>query len=79
MANKKLKKVIKRRRNGEGSVVSRSDGRFQASQMINGKRIYFYSRNEAEGYHWLDEMKGRRMQSMPVTSGFIELSWVVQI
>lgn len=78
MANKKLKKVIKRRRNGEGSVVSRSDGRFQASQMINGKRIYFYSRNEAECYHWLDEMKVRRMQGMPVTSGDIELSLFVQ-
>lgn len=61
MSNKRLKKKMGRRRNGEGSVVSRSDGRFQASQMINGKRIYFYSWDETECYKWLDEIKVRRI------------------
>ena len=78
MSNKRLKKKMGRRRNGEGSVVSRSDGRFQASQMINGNRIYFYSWDETECYKWLDEIKVRRMQGMPVTSGDVELFIFVQ-
>ena len=70
MSNKRLKKKMGRRRNGEGSVVSRSDGRFQASQMINGKRIYFYSWDETECYKWLDEIKVRRM---------LKLLWILLI
>lgn len=61
------RKIFRRRRNGEGSVVQRKEGRFQASRMFHGKRIYFYSWDEAECYHWLDELKVKEMQGMPIT------------
>jgi len=65
--SKKMKKIIGRRRNGEGSVVQRSDGRYQASRMINGERKFFYSWYEVECYRWLDELKAKEIQGMPIT------------
>ena len=67
MKSKKMKKIIGRRRNGEGSVVQRSDGRYQASRMINGERKFFYSWYEVECYRWLDELKAKEIQGMPIT------------
>ncbi len=67
------KKRTKRRRNGEGSVTKRPDGRYQASRMFHGKRIYFYSWDEAECYHWLDELKVKEIQGMPITGGDVTL------
>ena len=43
MANKKTRK------NGEGTLFKRSDGRWQASFVPeNGKRLYFYGKTKAE-------------------------------
>lgn len=67
------KKQMKRRRNGDGSVVQRKDGRFQASRMFHGERHYFYSWDEAECYRWLDELKVKEMQGMPITDGNVTL------
>lgn len=64
---------MKRRRNGEGSVTKRPDGRYQASRMFHGKRLYFYSWDEAECYHWLDELKAKEIQGMPITGGDVTL------
>ncbi len=77
MAHKRLKKKSGRRRNGEGSVNKRKDGRFQASKMINGKRIYFYSFDQAECYRWLDELKLKELQGLPITSGKFTLNEIV--
>ena len=67
------RKIFRRRRNGEGSVVQRKDGRFQASRMFHGKRLYFYSWDKADCYHWLDELKVKEMQGMPITDGDVTL------
>lgn len=67
------RKIFRRRRNGDGSVVKRKDGRFQASRMFHGKRLYFYSWDEAECYRWLDELKVKEMQGMPITNGDVTL------
>lgn len=75
---KKSRKKAGRRRNHEGSVVKRKDGRFQASKMINGKRVYFYSWDEAECYRWLDELKFKELQGMPVTNDNVTLNELVQ-
>lgn len=64
---------MKRRRNGEGSVTRRPDGRYQASRMFHGKRLYFYSWDEAECYHWLDELKAKEIQGVPITGGNVTL------
>lgn len=42
MTTKTKKKKRGRRSNGEGTIVKRSDGRYQASATINGKRKYYY-------------------------------------
>ena len=73
MANKRLKGKMKRRRNGEGSVTRRPDGRYQASRMFHGKRLDFYSWDEAECYHWLDELKAKEIQGVPITGGNVTL------
>ena len=73
MKSKRMKKIIGRRRNGEGSVTKRPDGRYQASRMFHGKRIYFYSWDEAESYRWLDELKAKEIQGMPITGGNVTL------
>ena len=67
------RKIFRRRRNGEGSVIKRKDGRYQASRMFHGKRLYFYSWDEAECYRWLDELKVKEMQGMPITNGDVTL------
>ena len=72
------KKRLKRRRNGEGSVSERNDGRFQASKMVNGKRIYFYSYDEGECYRWLDELKLKETQGLPITNGNVTLNEFAQ-
>lgn len=77
MAHKRSKKKLGRRRNGEGSVNKRKDGRFQASRMINGKRVYFYSYDESECYRWLDELKLKELQGLPITSGNVTINELV--
>lgn len=71
---RKRAKKAGRRLNHEGSVSERKDGRFQASEMVDGKRIYFYSRDKAECYRWLDELKVKEYHGMPITNGNVTLS-----
>lgn len=73
MKSKRMKKIMGRRRNGEGSVVQRSDGRYQASIMIEGYRPYKYSWDENECYRWLDELKAKQIHGMPITCGNVKL------
>ena len=40
VSNLSKRKQMKRRRNGEGSVTKRPDGRYQASRMFHGNRTY---------------------------------------
>ena len=41
--------------------------------MFHGKRLYFYSWDEAECYHWLDELKAKEIQGVPITGGNVTL------
>ncbi len=45
--------------------------------MINGKRVYFYSWDEAECYRWLDELKFKELQGLPITSCNVTLNELV--
>lgn len=72
MKSKRMKKIMGRRRNGEGCVVRRSDGRYQASRMFNGDRKFYYSWDENECYRWLDELKAKQIQGMPITDANVK-------
>lgn len=41
----------------EGSIVRRKDGRYQAQIMINGKRMYKYSKKKSEVSDWLLQIR----------------------
>ena len=73
MVNKRLKKLIKRRRNGEGNVSERKDGYFQASLMINGKRKFEYGSTEKEAYDKLETMREKARHGISLTSGEVAL------
>jgi integrase family protein len=75
---KKSRKKAGRRLNHEGSVCERKDGLIQASKMVNGKRLYFYSRDKAECYRWLDELKLKELQGLPIISGNVTLNELAQ-
>lgn len=77
MVHKRSKKKLGRRRNGEGSVSMRKDGRFQASKMVNGKRFYFYSYDKEECYRWLNECKMKEYQGIPITNDNVTLNELV--
>lgn len=74
----------KRRGNGEGSLVQRSDGRWQASIIIDGKRTYFYGTTRKEAQQKLDRAKqqaanGMHMASDQITvGGFLEF-WLREV
>ena len=71
MANKRLKKKIGRRRNGEGSVSMRKDGMYQASLMVNGKRRFEYADSEGEAWDRLENMREKARRGVSLTYGDI--------
>lgn len=56
-----------RRGNHEGSIIKRTDGRYQASIMVDGKRKYYYSYKKSDCVNWLTEIRARLMQGRPIT------------
>lgn len=74
MANKRLKEKMKRRRNGEGSVLERKDGYFQASLMKNGKRKFEYALTEKAAYDKLEEMREKARRGISLTAGDVTLN-----
>ena len=74
MANGRLKAKMKRRRNGEGSVSERSDGYFQASIMVNGKRKFEYAPTENEAYEKLEAMRDKARRGVSLTEGDVTLN-----
>lgn len=55
-----------RRGNGEGSIVARSDGRFQGSLMSAGVRKYVYGWTRKECQKKLDELREKLRQGQPL-------------
>lgn len=74
MANGRWKAKMKRRRNGEGSVSERSDGYFQASIMVNGKRKFEYAPTENEAYEKLEAMRNMARRGVSLTEGDVTLN-----
>ncbi len=74
MANGRLKAKMKRRRNGEGSVSARSDGYFQASIMVNGKRKFEYAPTENEAYEKLEAMRNKARRGVSLIEGDVTLN-----
>ena len=72
-----MAKAQTRRGNHEGSIVKRSDGRFQASIMFESKRIYYYNIKRTECVKWLTDMRTRIRQGMPVSDSNMTLcEWI---
>ncbi len=74
MANKRFKAKMKRRRNGEGSVLERKDGYFQVSLMVHGKRKFEYALTENEAYEKLEAMRDKVRRGISLTEGNLTLS-----
>ena len=65
-----------KRGNHEGSIAKRSDGRFQASLMVDGRRKYYYAKKRGDCVTWLTDMRTKLRQGMPVTdNGITVLEW----
>lgn len=58
----------RRRGNGEGSIVQRSDGRWQASINVDGKRVYFYGKSRKEAQQKLDRARHQSANGINVAS-----------
>ena len=70
--------MAKKRGNGEGSILKRKDGRWQAAfsaQLPTGehKRIYHYGNTRKECADWLTEMQHKASMGKPVTAADIPL------
>jgi hypothetical protein len=48
---------MRKRRPGQGSVIKRSDGRWQAEVMINGIRLFAYAKTKSEAEAKLRQLK----------------------
>ena len=73
--------VVAKRRNGEGTVYQRRDGRWVASARIAGKRVSRYARTEREAFRTLEQLLGpENADAVPRTaSATLTLSeWVDQ-
>ncbi|NLD44531.1 MAG: hypothetical protein GX657_13680, partial [Chloroflexi bacterium] len=55
--------MAKRRSPGEGTVVERADGRWQAALQVDGRRRTVYGRTRAEAVQRLDELKRMALQA----------------
>lgn len=61
--------MAKRRRgNGEGSIIQRGDGRWQASFTVDGKRQYYYGTTRKEAQQKLDRAKHQSANGMNIAS-----------
>lgn len=65
---------MKRRRNGEGSVIQRKDGLFQVSLMVRGNRKFEYALTEKEAYDKLEAMREKARHDISLTSGDITVN-----
>ena len=66
-----------RRGNHEGSIVKRSDGRFQASIMFEGKRVYYYNSKRTACTDWLTDMRTKIRRGIPVSDSTVTLgAWI---
>ncbi|HLC40657.1 MAG TPA: site-specific integrase [Methylomirabilota bacterium] len=57
-----------RRRNGEGSLGQRSDGRWEGRLVINGRRRSFFGKSEREVLDKLTDAKTARKANVPIPS-----------
>lgn len=68
---------MNRRANGEGSVVQRKDGRWQASVMVGGRRITTYGKTRKEAFDKLTSKKAvavtQSSTHIPTLSDYIDL------
>lgn len=74
MANKRIKKKLGRRCNGEGSVSERKDGTFQASLMSRGKRKFEYAPTKNKAYEKLEAMREQIRRGASLTGSDVTLN-----
>ncbi len=66
--------MAKRRNNGEGSISYRSDGRWQGTIQLDGKRRYVYGATRAEVVARLRELRKQHEQGIDLDRRLITLS-----
>lgn len=57
-------------------ICKRSDGRWQGSKTIDGKRVYVYGRTKAEAYEKFKQLKNRKQTSRSLTFIQFAMQWL---